>query len=373
MVTYHGRDGGGYDYDGDGDQAAAFEAVAPETVARPGLVEPVSRWVRLAGAVTSVVLILGVVVWGYKLAVRDVSGVPIVRAIEGPARIAPEDPGGDLARHVGLSVNEVAGKGLAAPGPERVVLAPSPQALSADDVPMTGVQSLVKVERIEPEGLPEAEPATAPVSQVPQGTALAIPDEALPVDGPEALEGASAAQIRSAAAEAARIRPVARTVPVIPKDLSVRTTTTTSEAVSDTMPGVKTSPRPVGRPSTVRTAAAKAPVKADAPKADTTPVIKVAPVAKADEIDPDSLSDDARVAQIGAFDTAEIARAEWDRVASRAPAALAGKKRIVQQAEANGRTFYRLRVAGFDGVDATRRFCDALKTEGVNCIPTVVR
>ncbi|HEY0213618.1 MAG TPA: SPOR domain-containing protein [Paenirhodobacter sp.] len=362
MASYHGRDGDGYDDDTDGLMTAV-----PDPVQRPGLVEPVSRWVQLAGAATSVLLILGVVIWGYKLAVRDVSGVPVIRALEGPSRIAPDDPGGDLARHVGLSVNEVAGKGLAAPGPERVVLAPSPGNLANDDAPMAGVRSLVKVERIEPDPLPEAEPATAPVSQVPQGTALAVQDEVVPIDGPEVMEGTSAAQIRSAAAEAARVRPVPRTVPVIPENLAARSTTTT-QAVADALPGVKTSPRPAGRPSTIRPTA-----RTDSAKPDTATAVNPAPVAKADEIDPLSLPADARVAQIGAFDTVEIARAEWNRVAARTGAAMAGKSRIIQEAQANGRTFYRLRVAGFDGVEASRKFCDTLKAQGVNCIATVAR
>ena len=40
-----------------------------------------SRWVNVIGATCSVALVLGLVVWGYKLAVRDVNGVPVVRAL----------------------------------------------------------------------------------------------------------------------------------------------------------------------------------------------------------------------------------------------------------------------------------------------------
>ena len=58
-----------------------------------------SHLVHLAGATCSVALVIGLAVWGYKLAVRDVSGVPVVRAMEGPMRIAPENPGGEVADH----------------------------------------------------------------------------------------------------------------------------------------------------------------------------------------------------------------------------------------------------------------------------------
>ena len=47
-----------------------------------------------AGAFLSVVLIAGLATWGWKLWVRDVSGVPVVRALEGPMRVTPDDPGG---------------------------------------------------------------------------------------------------------------------------------------------------------------------------------------------------------------------------------------------------------------------------------------
>ena len=45
------------------------------------------RWQRLingAGALTSLALMAGIAVWGYKLAVRDVNGIPVIRALEGP-------------------------------------------------------------------------------------------------------------------------------------------------------------------------------------------------------------------------------------------------------------------------------------------------
>lgn len=348
MVSTQGRDDG-----------YGYEPEPPR-----GFAEPVSRWVQYAGAATSIALILGVVVWGYKLAVRDVSGVPVIRAIEGPARIAPEDPGGDLARHVGLSVNEVAGKGLAAPGPERVVLAPAPDGLAQDDMPMSGVKSLVRVNRNEPEALAEAEPASAPVPVVPQGTALAVEAEALPVDSPEESEGAAAAQIRAAAAEANRTRPVPRVVPEIPKGAVSTITTMTDDTPSDApidAPGLKQSPRPMQRP-------ARAPIAKVKP-VETPP----ATAATVEEVDPATLAEGTRVVQIGAFDTPDLARAEWNRVAAKFGTQMSDKRRIIQEAVSGGRTFYRLRAEGFRTVDDSRRFCAALVDGGINCIPTVAR
>ncbi len=78
----------------------------------------------MLGAAASVALIAGLGWWGYDLAMRDARGVPVVRALEGPMRVAPEDPGGEVVDHQGLSVNNVAAVGAAAPPPDRLVLAP---------------------------------------------------------------------------------------------------------------------------------------------------------------------------------------------------------------------------------------------------------
>ena len=100
---------------------AATSAPAPRNVAS------LTNW---AGAAASLALILGVGIWGYKVVARDVSGVPVVRATATPMRIAPENPGGTLADHQGLAVNQVAGSGIAAPPADRLVLAPRPAGLS---------------------------------------------------------------------------------------------------------------------------------------------------------------------------------------------------------------------------------------------------
>lgn len=95
-----------------------------------------SRLVNIAGAVTSVALIAGLGVWGYRLATRDASAIPVIRAMSGPARVAPEDPGGQLAAHQGLAVNAVAAEGEAAAPADRLVLAPKPVDLAGDDLAM---------------------------------------------------------------------------------------------------------------------------------------------------------------------------------------------------------------------------------------------
>ena len=47
----------------------------------------------------------------------------------------------------------------------------------------------------------------------------------------------------------------------------------------------------------------------------------------------------------------------------------AGKAPVVQPHKAGGRTFYRLRIAGFESRDEARKFCAALIAAGNDCIP----
>lgn len=325
MASIHYRDSGDYGYEG---------AQAPHTTlgeAHTASIPPNSmqRWVNLAGAATSAALICGVVVWGYQLAVRDVSGVPVVRALEGPARIAPEDPGGDLARHVGLSVNAVAGSGTAAPAPDRVVLAPESVELAAEDLPM-------------------AEYAAQPVT------------DPTPVTTSEARVETVAFQ--SPASESALSEPTAPETAAEPE--VAPSESPASGIIPASVPGLNRSPRPVARPSVdlVAEAAARA-VAGSMGGAQAAPL----------DIDPASLATGTRLVQLGAFDTPDQARNEWTRVADRFEALMDGKQRVIQEASSGGRTFYRLRVHGFGEVTEARRFCAALQAEGTNCIPALVR
>ena len=331
------RTGGGFGRLGGGETGPSLDMPAPQS----------ARWVQVAGAAVSGALILGVIIWGYRLAVRDVSGVPVIRALEGPARMAPSDPGGDLAAHVGLAVNEVAGSGLAAPGPSRVVLAPPPTGLSPDDAPMSELKPLPQVQN----------PAAAEELAM-EGPPVPVPDSALPpkpaLEAPAADPAAELPTDPEPPAEAAPAEPAVEPPPA--------QTAAAGPVVPADVPGVVKSPRPLARPDLDIEAEAAAKAVAAALAGPETVEIKAA-----------DLPSGTRVVQLGAFDSPEEARAEWGRISGRFEALMAGKKRIVQEAASGGRSFWRLRVSGFKGVEEARQFCAALVAEGANCIPTVIK
>lgn len=295
---------------------------------------PLGQFTNVMGAVVSLALVVGVGVWGYKLLVRDVSGIPVVRATDGDMRVRPEEPGGEFARHQGLSVNSVAAVGAADGRAEQLRLAPEPIALTEEDQPASEIAEMPADDSDASQGPAPAASDVAEalesglvdslVAQLTQGVAPLDPLEAESAPVLASLEVANAGDVRSTGGLRASLRPSLR-------------------------------PGRAGRTVSVPPAVSNA-----APAATT-------------ELDAASLPVGTRLVQLGAFDTPEIARAQWGALNARFAPFMEGKSRVVMQAESGGRTFYRLRAAGFSDIADARRFCSALVAESVDCIPVVTR
>jgi len=263
---------------------------------------------NIAGAALSLALILGISFWGYKLIMRDVSGIPVVRAMEGDMRVLPDNPGGEVALHTGLSVNEVAAVGEAG-GPEDVLmLAPTGTGLAQEDL--------------------EAQPNPDPVE-------VALEDIAAP-NAPTQTDDV-AALADQLAAGVAPLDPLAA-----------------ANEVDTAVSGVATSLRPVVRPATFRVAPAPAAASRDE-------------VAVTDQAFPAGTN----LVQLGAFTSPALAAAEWDRLQAQFGQLIDGRDRVIQVSSQSSGTWYRLRAGGFaDRADA-RRLCAAMQAEGAECIAVV--
>ena len=290
--------------------------------------------INLAGAAVSVALVVGLAVWGYKLAVRDVSGIPVVLALEGPMRIAPDNPGGTVADNQGLAVNTIAADGIAAAPAERLVLAPRPVELSLEDAP--GLSSLT---------------AAAPEDQLDDILVDAATTPAAAAASDAVDQTAIDLALAAALSEGGEI-PVDAALPA------------DDVAATDASGSVIRSPRPLARPSTLSGVPATS-----AEVADVQDVVSVA----SPEMQPEEVQVGTRLVQLGAFDSADGARAEWTRLQGSFGDLMAGKAIIVQPAESGGQTFFRLRAFGFSDEDDARRFCSALLSEDTACIPVAHR
>lgn len=277
------------------------------------------RFTHLGGAVLSVALVIGGGGWAYQLAMRDVAGIPVIRAIGGPLRLAPSNPGGAEAMHQGLSVNAIAAAGTALPLPEALTLAPKPQDLADED--------LAGLDPLEPVGSAEAVDTADVVAMAP---AMA-PLEATLMPEAEALPATQEDAVAAALAEALGLEaPAVETAEV-----------------------ARPQPRPGSLASNLD---------------DVTQTF-----APATEIDPASIAPGTLLVQLGAFDNQDDARKEWARLSTSFAEMMGGKGLVIQPAQSGGKTFFRLRALGFDTDDDTRRFCTAMLAENATCIPVAQR
>ncbi len=296
---------------------------------------------NLVGAIASVALLGGAVFWGYQIAERKVNGIPVLKAEAGPMRVAPDNPGGEVTEHQGLSVNDVAAIGIATPLPDEIVLAPRPAELAVEDLPGLAPEP--------PTALVPPQVDTPPAQPLTVGRAAADPAQgAIAPAAPVATVTAQAIAMAEELAQGA--------APL--SDLGIEGALSEAMADAPVVPGgLGKSLVPQRRPAAI---AARAPQ---------VPVISQ----PAAQLAPEALPTGARVVQFGVFDSAEAADARWNALSSNYGELMVGKLRVIQTAESGGRTFYRLRAAGFADEADARRFCSALSAEGTECIPVEIR
>jgi len=287
-------------------------------VPRTGLATVLTNW---AGAIISICLVLGLGVWSYQLTMRDVTEVPVIRAMEGKFRERPETPGGEVAENRGLAVNVVQSEGGVQAPADRLLLAPDPVNLSDEDVPLAYLR--------------------------PNPRDVSLDPEPLNLRDVSAVEGETDADAINAAVLAA-----------------VRDSATSEDlAKIARLPGVKRSPRPKARTL----------VAALATGSGTSVLSDVAVEAGPVDIDPSEVLAGTRLVQLGAFDDRDSAIREWRHIIDRHGDLIGARKRLVQVAESGGRSFYRLRMVGFESLSDSRRLCSALLARGTPCIPVTAR
>ena len=281
----------------------------------------VANWI---GALVSLALVIGVSLWAYRLVVRDVSGVPVIKASAEPMRVAPQNPGGTAALNQGLSVNQVVEAGDDTQ-PEFVTLAPRPVALGDDDIPTAQI-----------------EPVSTAVIAAPSRKAATIDIQTL------------ADQI---AVEVAPLNDELDTSEIVRLDSS-SIENALKQALSEPQTSVEfVSLRPKKRPDRLQRDVA----------------VPSGELAALRELAPDQIPVGTALVQLGAFASPEIARSEWRRLSGKFSSFMAGRELVIQRAVNGGRIFYRLRAAGFSDLSDARRFCSTLKAAETDCVPVVTR
>ncbi len=347
-----------------GDEAGT-DAEYPAGTGSDGIGARVARLTHYVGALASVGLMIGLLAWGWELVSRDVSGVPVIRAIQGEARTTPENPGGQLTNHTGLAVNTVAA-GEQAGATSQVAIAPAATELAEDDVAMgqLGATAREPANPSETQLNFDGEPVV-PLSDA-EARALAEAEAAQASERALADQAVNEAAIIDAPASEGPVTAVVTDETGAPAQATA-ITEALAQAQAEASPGVLVaSTRPAPRPRTTRVASAPAATRTDAAPAAAAaapaerPAPEPAPVAASTASGP--------VVQVGAFDSNAIAQGEWQRLAGRNSGLFSGKSPVIQQHQSNGRTFWRLRVAGFGSLSQAREFCSALKSSGTDCL-----
>lgn len=299
-------------------------------------------YVQYAGAVASLALVAGLGVWGYKLVMRDVTGIPVVRAMTGDMRVLPENPGGEVSLHTGLAVNAVPAEGEAAGPEDTVALAPAATGLAAEDLEIQPNAEVGEVAPVVAEAVAEAPEVVTPTNL----SAEQLIDAPMSTDDVLALADqiAAAAQPLTDLAEGQNVPP---------------TLAVAGQVVTQSPSAVRVSLRPVARVASARRAAPA--VIASAPSTTNVTVTQT------------NFAAGTNLVQLGAYPSSDLAASEWTRLSGRFGELMSDKSRVIQTAKSGGRTFYRLRAEGFAELADARRFCAALVAEGADCIPYVVR
>ena len=301
---------------------------APGSAGGVGVLRMALNWIIAA---LSLAAVGGFVFWAMSIGTRDPNDVPIIRAMEGPARVLPDDPGGAQASHQGLAVNAVQAEGGVEAPANRVVLAPAAAELAEEDKAGAGVVPVARPNRVagQPTGEPVRQGAAEPMTRV-DIVAAAI------------MEDIAAAEKTS--------------------ETTAEQEPASDNLVQSVIAGTNYSPaqslRPASRPSDL-----------------SLEIAAIEPTAATDPADDavDSVPIGTRLVQLGAYDSAALALSEWAKLYARHGDLLEGKKRLVQQAESGGRKFYRLRAVGFNSLDESRTLCSALLARGTPCIPVTAR
>ena len=275
------------------------------------------------GAVLSLSLLAGAIGWSYKLVVRDINQIPIVRAQLGPLRVAPDNPGGLTAANQGLSVTQLAvnEKPLLS---DEINLAPAAEILNEETSALL-LREVDKLNQID---------ETYEIKEINAENTISL-------DGSSgAMKGETASKTESLVAQVAFSQ----------KKVEIENAVSLALSITSEFDPSLTSLRPKTRPRSVQQ--------------NRELIVSKEPMSK--------LPIGSAIVQLGAFDSKSLAESEWLRFEKLLGSILAPKQMIIQKAESGGKTFYRLRASGFNDISDARQFCTAI-SDKVACIPVVTR
>jgi cell division protein FtsN len=254
---------------------------------------------------------------------RGRTETPVLTAQNGPARIAPQNPGGAEQPYKGFKIYE--------------------QPAPPDDDVDTATTAAV------PAAPTRVAQVPAPVAAAPKPVALTPPPAAVVPPKPVAV-AAPKPEPKVAAVVPAKVAPAAIKPP--PAVAAKPTPATAPVVVKKELAPVAAAP--VGPATAAPRSLALVPAK---PAAVAAPPVATAAAASG-----------TAILQIGAYKSQAEADGAWKTYKAKHAALLAGANEDVQQADLGDKgTWYRLRIVGFPSKDVASAMCDRLKADGGGC------
>ncbi len=290
----------------------------------------VTRWI---GILSSVFVVGFLIYWAFSLGRRDTSEVPVIAAMEGDARTAPENQE-EEAEYQDLEVNGVLEGETPEPSSD-LNIAPEPDDLS-DIEPAEPVDGAVDTDE-EAAETETIEVAEDDLSAENTGDEPVVEDAtqeiAAPARRPELLyiPPESDSSNEEAVSETETVAEAAEDSASEADEIDALV----EEAQND-LPSIDEEPEPEAEPEPTPAAATVNPG---------TPLIQLA--ANLDEA---------------------TTRQQWEQLKSENKDILGDKSLYVEKAVVNGTTYYRLRVSGFANSEDTRAACATLMARNVACL-----
>jgi hypothetical protein len=256
----------------------------------------------------SIFLLGSFLYWGYGVIVQSESKVTIIKASDGPLKVLPEDPGGNLASHLGFSVNLVQESGQVAGPSAKIFLAPPAISVQESDL-----RSL--------SGFGDSNGAIDLKSSINDALAVIFKDT-------DTLSETTFLNL---------------------KEISIKKDITENTAVSNSFA------RPEKRPIKIVSATLHQDLVAQI----------VLNQVKASMVD----SKDELMVHLGSFKNKVLASADVENFVVRHQGYLTNKTVFLQKSETGGRSIYRMRAIGFSNIAETKKFCAIINSFGNDCMP----
>jgi hypothetical protein len=350
--------------------------------------DPATKRLAIFAAVIGAGLLGLVAAWGIS-GRHHGGGVPVIEPPPGPIKVKPANPGGLQLPGASESIlsGESDGTETVAPGPE----APAPLALKAQE-----------------QAAAEAATPPLPAAPPPPAKSAAPPPLAPPSNGPAETEAPVVPKPRIAARPAAPpppaafvearprppmlsggeqppprppLHPLLRAAPLAVAQASVGAAHAedmppmqeepaqtppmqtppmqTPPMQSGTMPPPAAARAPMQKPPMV-SPAAQSPAPATGMATPGEGMAQTAPPAQGKR----------PMVQFAALGSGAEALAEWQHLTQAYPDLMADRSPNITKTERGGKTFWRIRTAGFTSIADASSFCEKLKARGGTCVPT---